>query len=89
MPYQFKKLKWIESSFLMFNIYSIVDCFVIVLVDVNVNTLRECFASERISNRLFQKTKNSLQQLCLKNRKSNQLDKFCLVLLLPLLFKFN
>jgi hypothetical protein len=74
MPFQFNKLRCIDSNLLGLSLFTCVDCLVLVLVDFDVGGLRQCFGNDRTSNKLYQKTKSLLHETCLKHQKNSTSD---------------
>jgi hypothetical protein len=83
IPFQLKNIQWVDHRLLRFDISAMVDCAVIVLLDFNVNALRQCFGTERSNNRSFLKTRASLQSHCLKSKKNSHLDTYSAVCPFP------
>jgi hypothetical protein len=81
IPFQLKNIRWMEPRLLRFDLSAMADCAVTVLLDIDVHSIRQCFGTERSTNRSFLRTQASLQSHCLKSKKN--LDTYSSVLSSP------
>jgi hypothetical protein len=83
MPFHLKNIHCgVDPQLLRFDLSSVTECLVIVLLEVDVYALRQCFGTERRNNsRKDQRTRSSLQQLCSsKSKATSPLDTYGSVL---------
>lgn len=76
MPFRFQNIQWLDPHLLRLDLTTLVDCSVMILLDVDIQAIRNYFGTDRNINRNFLRIRSLLHAHCLKAKKSSQLDTF-------------